>query len=348
MKIKKLLMIFVFFALLLVGSLNAQFGGGSGTEANPYRIYTKSHMGELADSVENSSSNNSITGTNWSKNKYFLLMNDITDSVRKMIGGFRNPYICFQGTFDGNNKKITLAIQEKNLCVDVGLFTQTMFSYIHNLIVDGYVIYEKNTNLSCGYTGSIVGLNDRDGKISYCINRSNIISSSVCTGGVVGHNEGIVSNCYNFGNIIHRGDLDIAIVGGIAGHNYGLIDNSQNSGNIIGTTFVGGIVGLLEGYTSEISYCINIGTVEANSIVGGIVGSCDNTYRSTYNSVNSGLVIGKDIVGGIMGRCFGEVKNCLNTGAVKGNTKWGCIVGENDGGTIINCYYDKQVCGGGE
>ena len=46
----------IIFLLILVlnGSVLAQtFGGGTGTEADPYKIYTKAHCEELADAVNN-------------------------------------------------------------------------------------------------------------------------------------------------------------------------------------------------------------------------------------------------------------------------------------------------------
>ena len=69
------------------------------------------------------------------------------------------------------------------------------------------------------------------------------------------------------------------------------------------------------------------------------------------NCVNNGFIEGTDFVGGIVGKIiktvtFSTLSNCLNTGVVKGNTKTGCIAGENGGATIINCHYDKQMCGG--
>lgn len=55
----------------------AQFGGGSGTEEDPYRIYSKEHLEELQNSL---SITVDYTGT------HFSLMNDITDSLRTPIG----------------------------------------------------------------------------------------------------------------------------------------------------------------------------------------------------------------------------------------------------------------------
>jgi hypothetical protein len=55
--------------------------------------------------------------------------------------------------------------------------------------------------------------------------------------------------------------------------------------------------------------------------------------------VNFGLL-------GIVGFSFyAEIHNCINTGVVEGKTKnVGCIVGKKEGGTVINCHYDMQMC----
>ena len=342
-----LLMTLALFALL-VGNLNAQFSGGDGTENNPYKITSKKDLKELADSVANSPFNNPITHYNWSKNKYFILMNDINDTIMFSIGkleegGFEK---AFQGNFDGNNKKIILALNTSTGIL--GLFSLIYNGIIENLIVDGYVNGIINVGGICGIAYYA--------NISNCKNYGNV-NGDVYTGGICGVAYYTnISNCKNYGNINGKN-----YVGGITSCLIALSDTStkysilycENSGNVSGVFVVGGISGHIHD-DAEYSYCINIGTIKGDSIVGGIAGGSDHDnlyFDSTgniYNSVNSGLVIGKNIVGGIIGRCRGEIKNCLNTGVVKGNTKTGCIVGESQGGTIINCHYDKQICGGGE
>ena len=125
---------------------NAQgFGGGNGSQANPYLIETKEHLEALADSVNNS---DPYLYYNWSVGKYFKVMNDITDSVRTVIGNNVNNINRFMGHFDGQGYKITLAI-DKSTENYVGLFgTVANSSFlgvisnatIENVIVDGYVI----------------------------------------------------------------------------------------------------------------------------------------------------------------------------------------------------------------
>ena len=421
----QLLITLALFALLLVGKLNAQFYDGSGTEADPYQITSREDLEELADSVANSPFNNNITGINWSRNKYFTLMNDINDSIKFCIGEYKifDYFKAFQGNFDGNNKKITLALAFTSdtfptfsLIWGTGLFGCIHNGIIANLVVDGYVningIYDLYTGGICGYAdssdiincvnyckisgsahiGGICGFNN-EGNISNCINYGNI-EADYGVGGICGvlvasyHASGNghynLLNCINYGDITGKSDF-FNYVGGIAGSCDGInVSNCKNMGNIKGNEIVGGIIGCFIGDynglllklsycensgnvsgvfsvggiaghshdNTEYSYCINVGTIRGDSLVGGIVSGYDIQFKekngNIYNSINAGLVIGKEIVGGIIGRCLGEVKNCINTGVVKGNTKWGCIVGENNGGTIINCHYDKQICGGGE
>ena len=323
-------MTFALFALLLVGKLNAQFSGGTGTENNPYQITSREDLDKLNNFLENNSM--------WSVGKYFKLMNDITDSIRVPIGGGLST---FKGNFDGNNKKITLAINNYSRIIFIvmpinfyGLFSRVINAKIYNLTVDGYI----RSNLGYShFTGSIAGIADNS-EIYNCVNLADIDVDGVCVGGIVGHlEESYISNCMNSGSI-----------------------QSTYTPQSTVKNFCGGIVGHIEN-SSKIVNCINIGTIKAVEVVGGIVGgvsSSDFVDEATtiLNCINSGFVSGDTQVGGIIGfflSTSGEIKNCLNTGAVKGNEKVGCIVGgvpdfAFGSPTIENCYYDKQMCGGGE
>jgi hypothetical protein len=68
------------------------------------------------------------------------------------------------------------------------------------------------------------------------------------------------------------------------------------------------------------------------------------------NCENYGLISGDYMAGGIAGGIGNNVtiSNCFNGGVVEGSGSVGCIVGLNEGGTIINCHYDMQMCGGEE
>ena len=169
----KTFIVTVVFALTVSNvALLAQFGGGNGTQANPYEIHNKTHFNLLTDSV-----NNSIDFfPNWSRGKYFKLMNDITDTVRTVIGRFRSN--SFEGHFDGNGFKIVLGIDINNLPVDggVGLFGKIdVNATISNVTVEGYV---KGQNR----VGGIVGNSRRSVTVDGIITIKNCINNCDITG----------------------------------------------------------------------------------------------------------------------------------------------------------------------
>jgi len=371
----------VAFAFTVSSICYSQFSGGKGTQLDPYKITSRIDMEALADSVANSSSNDPITNNNWSSGKYFKVINDIADSIKRVIVIDFSYYKAFQGNFNGNNKKITLAIV--NMPYDFfpsALFGITYNANIYDLIVDGYVEGYSRCGSICGTTiksnisgctnycniitlsanqsaGGGICSDAYETNISNCVNYGNVVNGDMYIDGICGLTLNVkIINCKNYGNI--NGET---CVGGIVGHTDAgtNISYCSNSGLITGNSYgVGGIVGHFKG--DELSYSINIGiiigkettiTEYPSAYAGGIVGmgGFESNYALVslvYNCINSGLVVGKHIVGGIIGRCKGTVKNCINTGTVKGDTKTGCIVGENEGGTIENCHYDKQTCSG--
>ena len=98
-------------------------------KTNPYQITSRQDMEALSDSVN--------YGNNWSKYKHFKVINDITDSIRTITGRYnikRDTTLFFQGNFNGNNKKITLAINSTTNSI-VGIFGFSE-GIINNLQVD--------------------------------------------------------------------------------------------------------------------------------------------------------------------------------------------------------------------
>ena len=322
----------------LLCSLSAYpFAGGNGTQNSPYQISTKAHLELLADSVNNID--------NWSAGKYFIVMNDITDSVRTVIGNtfvndtnahvagkiYENYTIprAFQGDFNGNNKKITLAISG-DAYARLGLFGYTSGANIVNLTVDGIVrggIYNynggiiavaRNTTIShCinyasisaviplvsnGGNGGIVGLALQNSVISYCTNHGSVTHNSV-DGGIVGWCEYItISNCINNGYISTYVDAGIA-----ARTWHSVVTNCLNLGTIIPDSsgyFSGGVCGNSD-EDSEVYYCINAGYVGkgGNRRHGGIMAETNSAYKSSIIQCLNVGVTGNDrnargIIGG--------------------------------------------------
>ena len=298
----KKVILFIFLFILTNSFLFGQnFGGGTGTEYDPYRIYTIEHLEELADRVKVWSSE----GINWSDGRYFILMDDITDSVRFMIGedGSINKCPNFQGSFDGNGHKITLALNypkpsEHN---NIGLFSVTSSNVeIKNLIVDGYI------RAAGKHIGAIVGNylyssihHPADSiKIKNCINMANIYVTNidstyyvfVC--GIMGHCglnvicPGLIEDCINMGDIIVKsppasyGNTYTYAAGMMAppfANTSVSINRCMNTG-YIQAECVGGIIALpytiyfpVKAYT--ITNCINIGVLDGTPFkTGAIVG----------------------------------------------------------------------------
>lgn len=253
-----------------------------------YYIYTEQDLLDFATIVND--------GENC-ENKIVYLMSDIqitSNETNKWKAIGTSKYLAFQGTFEGNNNKIS------------GMNTVGgFFGYIgENGVVENLTI--ENSTILGG--GGIASYNN--GLINNCTNKSNITGSTYC-GGIAGQNLGIINNCQNYGNIV--GDT---LVGGITGINggarvgeVGKIFNCYNVCNVSGTgNYIGGITG---GNNDTIQNCYNIGTIagQAESFgTGGIDGYCQGLIENCYNI---GVVTGK-YPGGITGGTNGEIgiNNC--------------------------------------
>jgi hypothetical protein len=153
-------------------------------------------------------------------------------------------------------------------------------------------------------------------------------------GGLVGENQGTVSNSYSTGNV--TGEL--YYVGGLVGTNYGTVSNSYSTGNVTGEQNVGGLVG--SNNNGNISNSYSTGNVSGESkFVGGLVGS--NSDGNISNSYATGSVSGDNYVGGLVGRNYGTVSNSYATGSVSGVNYVGGLVGSNYG-TVSNSYWNSD------
>ena len=183
-----------------------------------------------------------------------------------------------------------------------------------------------------GFTGSFDG---RGYKINNLyINRSGTdgvgLFERVSEGGVV-KNVGL-ENVYVTGH---------DYVGGLVGRNEGTVSNSYSTGSVGGNWYVGGLVGR---NSRTVSNCYSTGSVSSSYAVGGLVGTNDGTVSNSYST---GLVSGSYEVGGLVGRNdIGTVSNCYSAGDVNGagNTVGG-LVGFKYSGTVSNSFWDKQTSG---
>lgn len=145
--------------------------------------------------------------------------------------------------------------------------------------------------------GGIAGKNETTGTISRCANEAEV-DGKQATGGIIGYNEGTVSDCTNSGKVNTNqkvvksttngeGSINISIPNAVTGMT---ADDRAND--------TGGIAGYSEG---SITYCKNeatIGHERLGSATGGVVG---RQKGSLAYSDNSGVVYGHKDVGGIVG-----------------------------------------------
>lgn len=191
----------------------------------------------------------------------------------------------FAGTFDGNNVVI------KNLTTPKGLF-----GYLGKTgNVTGVVIDESCIINGTMDVAGIVGVNE--GTISNCVNRAEIVATYCRAGGICGDNMGTIINCKNYGNVSSFDTSASSIVGGIAGDiDGGAIIDCENYGIITGQrNWVGGIVGLMCGFNkpnnSSVTGCTNKGNVTGYYDVGGILGFSSENNALFSNNFVSGCTI---------------------------------------------------------
>ncbi|MHC4477048.1 MAG: hypothetical protein ACYTEL_15485, partial [Planctomycetota bacterium] len=126
-------------------------GDGSGTETDPYRIFT---VGQLQILSENAGY--------WGPNIYFVLTDDIVIPPGFIINPIGNESTPFYGNFDGAGHTISGLFQSGSSYL--GLFGKTGYpARLRNLGVVAATI-----NGSGSYLGILVGYNDSVTTISDC------------------------------------------------------------------------------------------------------------------------------------------------------------------------------------
>ena len=243
---------------------NSGYGGGSGTESDPYLISTPEHLNQLQLDVN-------VNGVN-TTGKYYQLTKDIDlsgydNDSDESNGNFtpigKSSSVSFKGMFNGNGKmisnlKIILPNQDY-----IGLFGSISSSTatIRNVGLKDVVI-EGND-----YVGGLVGW---QGYYSQ-------INQSYSTGSLDG-------NTY---------------VGGLVGSNYeGNILESYSRASVSGNNTVGGLTGyVMDGGVIEKSFAT--GDINGNDKIGGLVGSL--SYGSVAESYSTGKVTGSGYTGGLLG-----------------------------------------------
>jgi hypothetical protein len=251
-----------------------QYGGGSGTEADPYQIWTAEQMNEVGFCEED-----------W--DKHFRLMADIdlsayTGTSFNIIGNDTNR---FTGVFDGNGRTISnLTYISNNSYIGmfgcVGVSGQIKDLGLIDINVDAVV---------SEYVGGLAGRNY--GTITNCY-ASGSVAGHDAIGGLCGENDhGTISNCYATSSVTGTGSTWRGN-GGLCGRNMGgTISNCYAKGSVTGgdgSSDLGGLCGWNDG---TISNCYATGLVTAgvdSEYLGGLcgrnIGLCHHSYWDMESS----------------------------------------------------------------
>lgn len=212
------------------------FGGGSGTEEDPYIISTTGHMDKLASDVN---------GGNEYYGKYFRLDADLDydDKTYTPIGRYvgtqsSTGYYAFSGVFDGNSYTIRNVIINKSSTTGVALFgVASVYGIIKNLTLASSSI--RGNNGVGGIVGHLMGgTTSTDRGILNCTVAADVtISGDNNVGGIAGWTGGDIRDCLCLGSVSASAN---SYVGGIAG---GAANDSEITGCYVGGNCTLGAVG---------------------------------------------------------------------------------------------------------
>jgi len=305
------------------GRIVTGFGGGEGTEENPYLIYNKEQLLNIR----------------LMNGKAFRLMADIEedDAVTEPITDFG---VEFTGSLDGNGKEINVNLSTQQTTSQTtegfGLFHVINGATFKNIVLKGSVSGRGNV-------GGIAGRGTGKCTFENIINYATVTSTNGFCGGIIarmydGETSGtVIRNCINRGEVKSFGEA-----GGIVGvsnasnvikdcANYGLVHSTNTNDGAGGA---GGIIA--SSYGSVFSSC-NFGEIDANrGYAGGIAGKLTKPDFVFENCFNAGNVTGVTAVGAIVTSLSEEniplIRNCYNVN--KGLN----IYGGKSVPSYVNCF----------
>lgn len=340
------------------------FSGGDGlTEATAYQIATAEDFKAIKTLMESDAPTaGGVTGEGTffsSTGVYYKQTADIDFGNEALPSiGIYNATLAdatpFQGTYDGNNKKLEKFTVSGDVAASVGLFTYVKNATLKNIKVVNASVTGPNV------TGILTGR---------CIGTTLIEGCSLDGGQVTGRNSvGFIAHISEDAKVKACHVKDITVItaasgnaannqGGVVGYagDNASIETCTTSGTVTFTgttsgTARGGIVGKLNS-TGSVKGCTN-GAAVTNALVaetGGIAGNL--TKGSLVSCANTGNVSGTSMVGGIVGFsgsttkdgsktsiCF--ITSCRNSADITGSANCvGGIAGKLQNGNVVSACY---------
>ena len=306
---------------------------GSGTESDPYQIFTAADLKAFRDYVNEGNPETCAK---------LMADIDLENEEWTPIMYTGSDRFGYEGIFNGNGHTISGLCINNSESLFVGLFgmigsISTNFTAVITVINSSAIVEKLTVEGNVKYTGYGLGMGGFGGIAGFnvatirdCINKASLTTESETTtaytdyiGGICGQNKGTIKGCINEGDII-----SISVAGGICAQNDGIIEKCYNKGDITGkgSIALGGIAGVVSGTpnnSSSINNCYNIGTLSTDK--GAVAGIC--TTSKTLMAVSS-------------------ITNCHNYGTIttEGNEVAGICVNLNNEQLIIkNNYYLEEI-----
>ena len=192
-----------------------------------------------------------------------------------------------------------------------------------------------------GYSG-LFGRIGRSGVVRDVTLSDVNVSGTEVAGALVGENQGLLIGIQSSGQV--SGELH---VGGLVGYNTGFVVYSHATGRVTSDRDAGGLVGYHQSNLISASYATGPVT---GAPAGGLVGTIgtpfqEATIRASYAT---GSVDGSP-AGGLVGHVYDEgmISASYATGRVSGGSRKSGLVGDDEGGTVTNSYWDTRTSGQG-
>ena len=213
-----------------------------------------------------------------------------------------------------------------------------------------YNAYVSDNNARGSMAGGIIGCVTQNTKLEGCTNYG-IVSHKSAAGGIAGWNGGSIKNCSTYATLGTQQD-GYAYLGGIVGINNGTVTDSAPAANITvrGRYIIGGVAGLNltnASITYNTSNNIIPVTVQANECAGGVAGvNCGNiALGSTTLRVN---ITAESYAGGIAGS--NNMRNATTASIAGGNVTGTVTATKNYAGGAAGANYanitDVTLIGG--
>lgn len=265
---------------------------GSGTEADPYQIYTAADLANI------------------NSHDYYKLMNDIDLSAYIAANSPTVGWLPIgrssttMSNLLGDNHKITgLWTNTNDECA--GLFASISDANIKDLTIE--VAAGKSVK-GGNFTGIIAG-KITTGSITNCKVVGNIFGSEnvgLLTGQLT---NGTIANCDANGNVSGSN-----YSGGVVGYlGSTSVSNSNYVGNVTGNNYCGGVTGYL--VNADISTCSVKGNVNGKDFCGGLIGYTENVAVTSCKV--EGDVTGTVNVGGITSNLTKSISLVTYMGNIK-------------------------------